>query len=107
MVGREEFRKAGEDAQRRAITLLKNDKIKANAILPLEAGKLKIYVKNIDAKVAAQYGQVVSTPKEADIAILRINTPWYPVETKTSLPAVSTTAILISKKCRKIVYSCY
>jgi len=82
VVGKEEFKKAGEDAQRRAITLLKNDKLKTSAILPLEAGKLKIYVKNIDAKVAAQYGQVVSTPKEADIAILRINTPWYPVETK-------------------------
>ncbi len=36
VVGKEEFRKAGEDAQRRAITLLKNDKLKTNAILPLE-----------------------------------------------------------------------
>lgn len=82
IVGKAEFVKAGEDAQRRAITLLKNDNLKTKAILPLETGKLKIYVKNINPQVAAQYGQVVATPKEADVAILRINTPWYPVETK-------------------------
>ncbi len=77
-VGKPEFVKAGQAAQRRAFTLLKNDK----KTLPLKTGKLKIYVRNLDAKVAAQYGQVVDDPKKADIAILRINTPWYPVETQ-------------------------
>jgi beta-glucosidase len=81
-IGKEEFMKAGEAAQRRAITLLKNDKVKDKAILPLEAGKLKLYIKNINTTVAAQYGEVVSKPELADIAIIRINTPWYPVETK-------------------------
>ena len=47
--------------------------------MPLK-NSLKIYVKNIDAKVAAQYGTVVDNPKDADIAILRLNTPFYPVE---------------------------
>ena len=75
--GKPEFQKAGEESQRRAITLLKND----NKTLPLQQGKLKIYVKNVDAKVAAQYGTVVDNPKDADIAILRLNTPFYPVET--------------------------
>jgi beta-glucosidase len=77
-VGRADFRAAGEVAQRRAFTLLKN---KSNT-LPLATGKYKIYVRNVDKKVAAQYGQVVDKPEQADFAILRINTPWYPVETK-------------------------
>ncbi len=57
--------------------MLKND----NKTLPLKQSTLKIYVKNIDAKVAAQYGTIVDNPKDADIAILRLNTPFYPVET--------------------------
>ncbi|CAN5271994.1 glycoside hydrolase family 3 N-terminal domain-containing protein [soil metagenome] len=77
IVGKPAFVKAGEESQRRAITLLKND----NKVLPLKQGTLKIYVKNIDAKVAAQYGTVVDKPEDADIAILRLNTPWYAVET--------------------------
>ena len=79
VVGKEEFIKAGEAAQRRSITLLKNDK----KILPLPANKnLKIYVKNVKPEVAAQYGTVVSKPEEADIAIIRLKTPWIPVETQ-------------------------
>jgi beta-glucosidase len=76
IVGKEEFVKAGEESQRRAITLLKND----NKQLPLKSGSLKIYVRNVDPKVASQYGTVVDKPEEADIAILRLNTPYYPVE---------------------------
>ncbi|HEY9045412.1 MAG TPA: glycoside hydrolase family 3 protein [Ohtaekwangia sp.] len=82
VVGKPEFKEAAEAAQRRAITLLKNTPAKTGNILPLESGKLKIYVKNINAQVAAQYGEVVAKPQQADIAIIRINTPWYPVETK-------------------------
>ncbi len=76
IVGKAEFEKAGEASQRRAITLLKNDA----KVLPLKEKSLKIYVQNIDAKVAAQYGTVVDNPKDANIAIIRLNTPWYPVE---------------------------
>ena len=76
VLGKPEFVQAAEASQRRAMTLLKND----NKTLPLKQG-LKIYVKNIDAKVAAQYATVVNDPKDADIAILRLNTPHYPVET--------------------------
>jgi beta-glucosidase len=56
------------------MTLLKNE----NKVLPLKEG-LKIYVKNVDPKVAAQYGTVVDKPEDADIAILRLKTPFYPV----------------------------
>ncbi len=80
-VGRADFRAASEAAQRRSFTLLKNE----GKTLPLQTGKLKIYVKNVDAKVAAQYGQVVDNPKDADIAVLRLNTPWYPVETQNPI----------------------
>jgi beta-glucosidase len=76
IVGNAEFVKAGEESQRRSMILLKND----NKILPLKQGKLKIYVRNVDPKIAAQYGTVVDKPENADIAILRLNAPYYPVE---------------------------
>ncbi len=78
IVGKAEWKQLGEATQRRSFTLLKNDK----AILPLTAGKRKIFVKNVDPKVAARYGTVVSKPEEADFAILRLSAPWVPVETK-------------------------
>jgi beta-glucosidase len=78
IVGKDEFKQAGEAAQRRAMTLLKNDK----NTLPLKTGSLKLYVKNVDPAVAAAYGQVVEDPKQADIAIIRLQTPWVAVETE-------------------------
>lgn len=73
-----EFKASGEAAQRRAFTLLKNEE----SVLPLQPGIFKIYVENVDSAVAAQYGTVVSKHEEADFAIIRLNTPWYPVETQ-------------------------
>lgn len=67
---------AGEASQKRAMTLLKNE----GRLLPLK-GQPKIFVKDIDASTAAQYGEVVDTPEAADFAILRLQTPWVPVET--------------------------
>ena len=80
IVGKPDFMKAGADAQRQAMTLLKND----NKTLPLQTGKLKIYIQNINPKEAAKYGTVVTNPKEANFAIIRLKTPWYPV--KTDIP---------------------
>ncbi|CAN5348784.1 hypothetical protein BH10BAC4_BH10BAC4_18470 [soil metagenome] len=80
-VGKPEWKKLGEETQRRALTLLKNE----GDALPLATAKLKIYVKNIDPKVAALYGTVVEKPGDADFAILRLNTPWIPIETKNPL----------------------
>lgn len=77
IVGKKEFVEAGEKAQRRSFTLLKN----ADQILPLKEKALKIYVENVDPKVAAKYAEVVENPSEADFAIIRLRTPWYPVET--------------------------
>ncbi len=68
---------AGEAAQKRAMTLLKNE----DHTLPLQ-GWPKVFVKNVDPSAAARYAEVVATPEEADFAILRLETPWVPVETK-------------------------
>lgn len=81
VVGKPEFRQAGEDAQRRAITLLKNGLINHKKVLPLKQGAVRIYVENIQPNVAARYGRLVDRPEDADIAIIRLKTPWYPVET--------------------------
>ena len=63
--------------QRRSLTLLKN----VDRTLPL-TGQPRLYVKNVAAEAATAYGIVVERAAEADFAILRLSTPWYPVETK-------------------------
>jgi beta-glucosidase len=75
VVGKPEFVAAGEVAQRKSLVLLKNGK--ASPILPL-GSNLKLYLENVAPEVAAAYGQVVATPAEADLAIIRINTPYEP-----------------------------
>jgi len=63
-------------SQQRAMTLLKN----GDGILPLP-GRPKVFVKDMDSALVGQYAQVVDTPEGADFAILRLETPWAPVET--------------------------
>lgn len=75
IVGRAEFRAAGEDAQRASITVLSN-----NGALPFARGR-KLYVEGIDAEVAASFGEVVETPGEADLAIIRLHAPFEERET--------------------------
>jgi beta-glucosidase len=73
--GKPEAVAAGLASQSQAMTLLKN----AADTLPL-SGQSKVFVKNMDAAVARKYAQVVETPGEADFAILRLETPWVPVD---------------------------
>jgi beta-glucosidase len=80
-LGNPDYMAAGEASQRMAMTLLKNDK----KLLPLTPGKLKIYVKNVDSAVAAKYGTVVNKPELADIAILRLKTPFVPVNSPITM----------------------
>ncbi|TQL82357.1 glycoside hydrolase family 3 protein [Microbacterium saperdae] len=75
IVGRAEFRDAGEHAQRASITVLAN-----RGALPFAHG-VKLYVEGIDAAVASAYGEVVTTPAEADIAIIRLQAPFEERET--------------------------
>jgi beta-glucosidase len=83
IIGTEASKALGEKTQKISMTLLKNDK----STLPLAKNKLKVYIENIDSTTVANYAEVVSTPEAADFAIIRINTPWYPVETKNFFAA--------------------
>jgi beta-glucosidase len=76
VVGRADFQTAADVSQRRAMTLLKNE----DGVLPL-SGRPRLFVQNMDPAVAAQYGTVVTAPAEADLAILRLDTPWIAVDT--------------------------
>lgn len=71
IVGQKEFREAGELTQRKSIVLLKNEK----EALPLKSG-LKIYVENIKPEAVNGFGEVVTDPANADIAILRLQSPY-------------------------------
>lgn len=76
--GQPEFREKGALAQRKSIVLLKNDATDAGPTLPL-SGRPKVYIENIDARAVREYAQVVETPQEADVAILRLKTPYRPM----------------------------
>ncbi|MGO4634576.1 glycoside hydrolase family 3 protein [Streptomyces sp. 2RAF24] len=68
-VGRADFTALGAAAQRRSLTVL------TDGPLPLK-GRPKLYVENVDPAVAAAYGETVATPAEADLAVLRLRTPF-------------------------------
>jgi beta-glucosidase len=67
--------RAGTASQKRAMTLLKNE----GSLLPLQ-GRPRIFVKNIVPMIAAEYAEIASSPEEAELAILRLETPWVPLE---------------------------
>ncbi|KAJ5709528.1 hypothetical protein N7493_009819 [Penicillium malachiteum] len=75
IVGNAVFVKEGEDAQRRAFTLLTNK----NNILPLKKSDTmaKVYVEGVDvALVEARGFHVVESPSDADVALLRLKAPY-------------------------------
>ncbi|MEZ4555112.1 MAG: glycoside hydrolase family 3 C-terminal domain-containing protein [Caldilineaceae bacterium] len=71
------FGRRGEAAQRKSIVLLKNGADNGDAPLPLR-GRPKLYIENVDPAVAAQYGDVVEDLADADLALLRLKTPFQP-----------------------------
>jgi beta-glucosidase len=77
IVGSAAFRAAGGRAQRQAIVLLKNGPLEGDAVLPLR-GRPRIYVQNLAREAAAAYGEVVADVGDADLAILRLSTPYQP-----------------------------
>jgi beta-glucosidase len=77
IVGNADFRAAGERAQRASIVLLKNTQAKGAAMLPL-SGQPALYIEGMNPEHAARYGRVVERPEDADIAILRLATPYEP-----------------------------
>lgn len=74
IVGAEPWQAEGAAAQRAAITPLTNG---ANGVpaLPLAPGQ-KLYVEGIDRDIAANYGDLVDSPHEADVAIVRVGAPF-------------------------------
>jgi beta-glucosidase len=78
IVGKPEWQALGAKTQQEAMTLLKNDQ----NTLPLAKNTLKVYIENMDSATVAEYAEVVATPEAADFAIIRVNTPWYPADTK-------------------------
>lgn len=74
IVGSQSFRDEGDLAQRRAYTLLSN----AEQTLPLDTAKYrKVYVEGMDGTALSAHGfQVVPSPDEADIALLRLSAPY-------------------------------
>lgn len=70
IVGSPAFRAAGDAAQRASIAVLV-----ATASVPFATG-VKLYVEGVDVGAASAYGQVVATPEEADLAILRLQAPY-------------------------------
>jgi beta-glucosidase len=75
-VGKKEFIEKGREAQRKSIVLLKNSlNTDSTRILPI-SGDPRIYVENIDKNMAGNYAMVVDSLEDADLAILRLQTPW-------------------------------
>jgi len=74
-----EYVKAGEDAMRKSLVLLKNSEGNYNdnksPILPL-GKKIKVYAEGFDKEKVGKYAEIVNIPKKADIALLHLNFPY-------------------------------
>jgi beta-glucosidase len=76
IVGSAQFRAAGLAAQRDSLTLLTNGSEEAPT-LPLKRGA-RVYVEGLDPSALDEFGTVVDSADQADLAILRISAPWTP-----------------------------
>ncbi len=83
--GKVAAQRLGHESQVRAMTLLKNGSSIDQPILPLTDSGLRVYLRGMDEAVFAEHATVVDTPGEADFAIVRLDTPWYPVETENPI----------------------
>ncbi|MBD8467137.1 glycoside hydrolase family 3 C-terminal domain-containing protein [Plantibacter sp. CFBP 8798] len=74
IVGRADFVAAGEAAQRRAFTVLTN----VEETLPVRSPRPRLYLEGVDPELAGAYGEVVADPASADVALVRMQTPYEP-----------------------------
>ncbi|NHA69496.1 glycoside hydrolase family 3 protein [Phycicoccus flavus] len=77
-LGREDYRRAGHEAQARSVTLLRNEAPEGHdaPLLPLRAGT-RVYAEGVGADDLAAAGLLaVDTPEEADVALVRLAAPW-------------------------------
>lgn len=71
IAGQEDFRALGKEAQAKSTILLKNEQL-----LPL-SNNIKVYAEGLlTSEPFNSYGQVVDSPEEADVILLRIRTPF-------------------------------
>ncbi len=71
IVNNEKFVEKGLEAQRKSLVLLKNDQ----SILPLKT-TTKIYLQGFDKEETKGYANLVTDAKNADVIILKLNTPY-------------------------------
>jgi beta-glucosidase len=72
LVGNSGFVAQARAAQQRALVLLKNE----HHLLPLKDAQHKVWVFGLDPAVVAKYGfTVVDTPEQADLALIRADSP--------------------------------
>lgn len=76
-VGREADRRAGHAAQATSVVVLHDDGGRL-AALAAGAGERRIYVEGLHAEAAARLGTVVERPEDADLALIRIGSPFQP-----------------------------
>jgi beta-glucosidase len=74
-VGRPDFAAAGREAQRRSLTLLKNDGPAGPPLLPLAPGT-RVYSPDLSEEEVRKHGIPVPDPAEAEVAILRLRAPY-------------------------------
>ncbi len=76
VVGRPDFVRAGEDAQRASFTLLTN----RDDLLPLQQDSpgLRVYLEGVDPTLLDGLGVVVAEPADADVALIRLKAPYEP-----------------------------
>lgn len=72
-IGRAEFREKGKAAQRKSLVLLKNEE----KTLPLAKGT-KVYLQGMSQDLEHPGLEVVNSPEQADVIILKLNTPYTP-----------------------------
>jgi beta-glucosidase len=77
LVGSAASRRAGLEAQSRSVIVLKNGQSTDTPILPLASG-IKVYSEGMDLGVLSQVATAVDDPRDADVAIVRIEAPYEP-----------------------------
>lgn len=72
IIGSAEFTAAGRRAQQASLVLLRN----TDDLLPLKAG-VRVYAEGVDPAAFDGFAAVVGTPAEADVAVIRTQSPDY------------------------------
>ncbi|AXH97911.1 glycoside hydrolase family 3 protein [Ornithinimicrobium avium] len=74
VVGSEEFRRAGMQAQAASVTVLQD----GAGLLPVGSGRRRVYAEGLAADQVARLGQPVTHPQDADLAVVRLQAPFEP-----------------------------